>query len=127
MCLTGDVALFQKSTLDVRNFYRSYGFVPRSYPHVADDHIALELDFMARMANRALQAIEAGDADEARAALDASHRFLTDFMLPWVPTFCKTVHAAEHSFFYSDVADVLEAFLPIDQALLKELLDGAFA
>ena len=34
--------LFCQTTLDVRRCYVEQGLIPQSYPHVADDHVALE-------------------------------------------------------------------------------------
>lgn len=50
--LDGDGTLFRPSTLEVRKAYVGQGFIPRNYPHVADDHIGLELDFMRLLADR---------------------------------------------------------------------------
>ena len=47
-----DAMLFQESTLEVRNTYRLFGLIPEGYPHVADDSLALELHFMALLAQR---------------------------------------------------------------------------
>lgn len=44
--LNEDKLLFQEETLQVRMSYLKYNFIPKNYPHEADDHIALELDFM---------------------------------------------------------------------------------
>ncbi len=41
--------LFCQTTLDVRRCYVEQGLIPQSYPHVADDHVALEIDFVRRL------------------------------------------------------------------------------
>lgn len=41
--------LFQESTLDVRNFYKSLGYVADKFQQVADDHIAIELGFLSAL------------------------------------------------------------------------------
>ena len=53
--VTKERILFHRRTLEVRNFYRSEGLIPQMYPSVADDHIALELDFSARGSMRSLK------------------------------------------------------------------------
>jgi TorA maturation chaperone TorD len=113
--------LFQPITLDVRKAYVAQGFIPQSYPHVADDHIALELDFMAQLAKRLLEAHEAGDYERAQMALVASKDFLDAHLLIWVPSFADRLSHAKHSGFYDRVGAVLAAFLPIDREALDEI------
>ncbi|MDR1184729.1 MAG: molecular chaperone TorD family protein [Coriobacteriales bacterium] len=117
---TNNRVLFQESTLEVRKAYVAQGFIPQSYPHVADDHIALELDFMAQLAQRALDSFMAGDSEKTASALAASKNFLDTHLLAWVPLFADHLAHAKHAGFYGEVGHVLEAFLPIDYSALDE-------
>jgi TorA maturation chaperone TorD len=122
--LTNDGALFQPSTLEVRKAYVAQGFIPQSYPHVADDHLALELDFMARLAEKALEAFSAGGqvgSERAKALLSASQAFLRGHLLKWVPTFATKLREAKHSYFYKEVVNLLETFLSIDLQAIEEV------
>ena len=51
----------------------------------AEDHIALELEFMQRMALRAAEALSDNAEDEAIAYLRTSYDFLENHLLNWVP------------------------------------------
>jgi TorA maturation chaperone TorD len=113
--------LFQYSTLEVRKAYVAQGLIPQSYPHVADDHIALELDFMAQLAKRLLKAHEAGDYERVQMALAASKDFLDAHLLVWVPSFVDRLLHARHAEFYSKVGAVLAAFLPLDREVIDEI------
>ena len=55
--ICGERLLFQKSTLAIRKEYLDMGLLPTRYPHVADDHLALELDYMAFLSDHALASL----------------------------------------------------------------------
>lgn len=125
--MTSERLLFQESTLAVRDAYRSEGFIPAEYPHVADDHIALELDFMARLALRAQDAYERKNESEAVAALKSSESFLSEHLLQWVPLYLAGIRRAANARFYPVVVGRLSKFVAFDKALVEEalsLLDG---
>ncbi|MEG0665422.1 MAG: molecular chaperone TorD family protein [Gordonibacter sp.] len=134
--------LFQASTLEIRDLYRSQGLLPEQYPRVADDHLALELDFLARLAERALHAyaLRAGSAhagerlsdqterggsaqgDEAFAeAVCASLSFATDHLGAWVGAFSRDLVAWNSGSLYADAAVVLAAFVQADEGFLAQL------
>jgi TorA maturation chaperone TorD len=114
--------LFQESTLDVRNAYRIQGFLPAEYPHVADDHLALEFAFMAQLGDRAKVAYGEGDFDVVRTALEASRQFLKDHLLIWVPDYVGELKVIEGAVFYPELAELALEFLKIDHGVLGELL-----
>jgi TorA maturation chaperone TorD len=117
--------LFQPSTLEVRKAYVAQGFIPQSYPHVADDHIALELDFMAQLGERLSGAHRADDGEKAQVTLVASRDFLDAHLLVWVSSFADRLAHARRAGFYGRVGAVLAAFLPVDREALDEM-EGFF-
>jgi TorA maturation chaperone TorD len=122
--LGGDGTLFQRITLEVRNVYRAQGLLPAAYPHVADDHIAIELDYLARLAQRAEMSWAAGDGAAVPIALAASVEFLREHLTKWAPSFASSVAASKYADFYRETATALVTFLPIDLAALAELQDA---
>jgi TorA maturation chaperone TorD len=126
--LSRDNTLFQSITLEVRKAYVAQGLLPQAYPNVADDHVALELDFMARLAEKLEDAFEANDSQKANDCLSASESFVREHLINWIPTFAEVLGNARHSCFYRETGNVLAAFLPIDlQALgeVREVMKGA--
>ena len=117
-------ALFQRSTLDVRNAYRAQGLLPQMYPRVADDHIALELGFLSALAQRALEAVQAGDAPAARKALEASRRFLDEHLNVWLGDYARDLQKEAPGSLYAAVAEAAEAFSARDGMLVGEVLDS---
>lgn len=117
-----DAMLFQESTLEVRNTYRQYGLIPEGYPHVADDSLALELHFMALLAQRGLDAFYAGKNDDLTADLSGSADFLKKHLLVWVPKFLERMKGARSSVLYPQMCLVLDEFLRKDAGTVQEIL-----
>ena len=115
--------LFQESTLRVRRAYLEQCYVSEGWPHVPDDHVATELDFMAKLARRSLDAQKRNDEIDFRSSLVAQSRFLDEHLLIWLPAFCARFSAAgETSGVFPAACDLAEAWCALDRALLRELL-----
>ncbi|WP_281654986.1 molecular chaperone [Eggerthella sinensis] len=140
-----DPLLFQKSTLAVRRAYREAGYLPVSYPHVADDHLAIELNFMAALAGSVVALNETcderaerdaqGDAaasDEAaapaasdgEALLRAQAAFLDEHLLRWVDAFATRLSEHEAAGVYPAAARMAAAFCAVDRRTIDRLLVG---
>ena len=117
-----DAMLFQESTLEVRNTYRQFGLIPEGYPRVADDSLALELHFMAQLAQRGLDAFYAGKYDELAADLSGSADFLKKHLLVWVPKFLERMKGAKSNILYPQMCLVLDEFLRKDAGTVSEIL-----
>lgn len=115
-------SLFTATTLDVRNAYRAQGMLPAAYPHVADDHLSIELDFMAQLARAMQAAQEEGRAQDEQDARKASADFLAAHLLRWVPAYAGEMARkakADDGTFYPTAMAALAAFLRADAALLQ--------
>lgn len=119
--------LMQPSTLEVRAAYRAHGFVPARYPHVPDDHIALELDFLAALAREAVEANADGDDARCNELLAASDAFVDAHLARWVDRFAHDMVEKGRSHYYAGVARTLAAFVEADAAKLKEVRDRSVA
>ena len=117
-----DAMLFQESTLEVRNTYRQFGLLPEGYPRVADDSLALELHFMALLAQRSLDAFYAGKYDDLAADLSGSADFLKKHLLVWVPKFLERMKGARSNILYPQMCLVLDEFLRKDAGTVQEIL-----
>ena len=116
-----DAMLFQESTLEVRNTYRQFGLIPEGYPHVADDSLALELAFMSKLAERAMEDLHSGDEEGLDRLLESSGDFLKRHLLLWVPKFLERMQKASTQLLYPQLCVALDAFLRRDAESLKEL------
>ena len=117
-----DAMLFQESTLEVRNTYRRFGLIPEGYPHVADDSLALELHFMALLAQRSLDAFYAGKNEDLAADLTGSEEFLDKHLLVWIPKFLERMKGARSNILYPQMCLVLDEFLRKDAGTVREIL-----
>ena len=116
-----DAMLFQAVTLEVREIYRGFGLLPEGYPHVADDSLALELAFMEKLAERAMEDLRSGDEVGLDRLLESSEDFLAKHLLRWVPKFLERMQNASTQYFYPQLCVILDAFLARDRDTLSEL------
>jgi TorA maturation chaperone TorD len=118
---TKEAVLFQPNTLEVRKAYVAQGFIPGKYPHVADDHVGLELDFMARLGQKLDEAFDNNDIQMSLQLTEAASSFLQKHLLKWTPSFVDAFAQARHGYFYQEVAVLLLEFLRIDSDALDEI------
>jgi putative dimethyl sulfoxide reductase chaperone len=95
---------FQEETLDVRRWYQRFGLELVNLYHEPDDHIGLELAFLAHLAGKALAALEAGDQAGFHSFLQAQKQFLTGHPLRWVFDWCALVEEQCRTDFYRGIA-----------------------
>ncbi|EHQ88541.1 TorD/DmsD family molecular chaperone [Desulfosporosinus youngiae] len=113
--------LFQKETLEVREAYLKYLFLPVQFQQEADDHLGLELDFMYHLCLILFEKIKSGDLSYAEVLKDQKN-FLEQHLLTWVNRFCGDVIENSRTDFYRGMALILSGYLSIDQKALGELL-----
>ena len=118
-----ETLLFQESTLRVRQFYRKYGYLPQAYPHVADDHISLELHFMAKLSQRALEAFQQEDLQAARNLLEGQQIFMKYHLLNWIPQYAENMKKSKTTHMYPQFALATEAFIKVDDQFMKEAVE----
>ena len=121
--ITGKNLLFQPQTLNVRDSYRSAGFLPMRYPAVADDHIALELDFLANVATKARNSFDENDRAACIQSLSIHRQFLDDHLLVWIDEYRNELAQDGMSDFYAAASSLAAAIAKRDRSLLDELLD----
>ncbi|WP_294375424.1 molecular chaperone [uncultured Slackia sp.] len=103
--------------------YRSQNLDKRESWKEGEDHVAVELEFMATMAARSADAFRAGDAEEAETELTVQRNFLTDHLLAWVPMMTADLARFAKTDFYLGLAYVTEGFLGIDDEFFAELFE----
>ncbi|MDP6883503.1 MAG: molecular chaperone TorD family protein, partial [Rhodospirillales bacterium] len=86
--------LMGPETVAARRTYLKEGVAARQRGQTPDDHIALELAFMAHLSDKIAEALDKGDDERCRDLRDVQKHFLRDHLLPWVPVFCLKVAAA---------------------------------
>jgi len=108
------------TTVWVRDFMERAGFALASGHRNLSDHVFVEMEFMARMAEREAEAVEAGDAAAADQSRCIQKEFLETHLGRWLPQFCG--HAAEHAelSFYRELARLAGHFLDSELAAFAQ-------
>jgi TorA maturation chaperone TorD len=116
--LTESHLVFQEQTLQVREWYRRFGLQMERLHREPDDHIGLELSFIAHLASRAVQAIDEVDEASLDSLLQAQREFLSEHLLRWGPAWAKLVKKHAQTDFYRALAHLTHGTL---LALVEEL------
>ena len=101
---SADGLVFETQTVQVRAFYARFDLTAPRVGRDPDDHIGLELAFVAALANRALDALEAGDVAERARLLDALREFLDEHLLTWGPDLMVLIGERAETAFYQGVS-----------------------
>lgn len=110
--------VFQERTLAVRKWYRRFGLESEKGNQEPDDHLGLELGFVARLAALGLRAIEEQEPTRFDQLLTAQRMFLSEHLLQWVPAWAKLVNEHAQTDFYRGVGHLTLGSL---QAIVKIL------
>ena len=111
---------FQESTLQVREWYRRFGLQSDKLYQEPDDHIGLELEFVAHLAKQALLALEQNDQATFDAAIDAQKKFMSEHLGRWALGWCAQVEAQAQTDFYRGIALLTHGVLAEAAQILKE-------
>ena len=112
--------LMQDAFRDARRCYAEAGFSVSDASGEMDDHIALELEFMARLAERLSAALHQGDEGSARSLLECQRAFHR-VHLHWVVRFADDVEARARTAFYRKAARLLADVVSSDIAFMDDL------
>ena len=118
--LSREHIILDEHTLKVREFYRTWGVeVENNDP---DDHIGLELDFMAFLSGKGLECCQNGNISNLRNILNAQCTFLAEHPLQWVEKYCGLLAESTTCSLYKGIALFTPEYLKHDRDLLEELL-----
>ena len=114
--------LMQDARDEVMAIMRSEGV--EKHPDFSDseDHVSVELEFMAVLAQRTADALVAGEEQNAVRLLTCQANFLSDHLLNWAPRFTQDMRRFAKTDFYRGLSQVLEGFLEEDDAFLTASL-----
>jgi TorA maturation chaperone TorD len=98
-----DRMVFQEETLNVRKWYRRFGLEPEKLHQEPDDHIGLELQFMAHLAGLGLNALEQKDEVSLQKIIEAQRGFLSEHLLRFVFKWQELLEENARTDFYRGV------------------------
>lgn len=99
-----DRMIFQKQTLDVRSWYRRFGLELENLHKEPDDHIGLEMSFVAFLAELGVKLLDEQDEEKFQALYDAKCQFLSEHLLKWGLIWCALVNEHAETDFYQGLA-----------------------
>ena len=95
---------FQESTLQVRELYRRFGVEAPAVHREPDDHLGLELAFVATLSDQAAGAAGRGDTAHVARCFEAQRDFLRDHLLAWAPACLALVEKHAETDYYRGAA-----------------------
>ena len=95
---------FQESTLQVRELYERFGVQAPAIHREPDDHLGLELAFVAALSDLAARAAVAYDATQLTRCFETQKDFLRDHLLAWAPTCLELVEKHAETGYYRGAA-----------------------
>ena len=95
---------FQESTLQVRELYERFGVQAPAIHREPDDHLGLELAFVATLSDLAARAAAAADARQLTKCFETQKDFLQDHLLAWAPTCLALVDKHAETGYYRGAA-----------------------
>lgn len=103
--------VFQEQTLLVRDWFRRFGLEAEKINREPDDHIGLELIFIAHLASRALHALDENNEPAFNELLQAQRGFMSEHLLRWGPTWAKLVKKHAQTDFYRGIGHLTHGSL----------------
>jgi TorA maturation chaperone TorD len=94
-------------------FYRTYGFEAdlESARALSPDHLGIELEFMAALAQREQEALKEGQQGYAAVIHGIQARFLREHLLAWAPVYLLAAQRNAKTVLYRDGAEAVLEFL----------------
>lgn len=97
------------------------GFQVNPDLHEPEDHLSFELEYLAHMSQRALQAARSGDASELANNAARQCEFIEQHLLNWVPTLREVAATYAQITFYLGILDVMIGTLEQSLEMLREI------
>lgn len=113
--------LMQEARDEVLKTYHAAGLAAPQGFDLPEDHLSIELTFMAHMAERTKEALEAGEDAKADEFLTLQAGFLDAHLARWVPQFSRDVATQAHTTFFRELAGMTCDQIDADLAILEEI------
>lgn len=114
--------LMGEETLRLRALFARFGLVVAETERQPEDHLSLQLLFLATLAARTAEQLAAGDEAGARALLEGQRECLEENLLRWAERFTEQAEAASESGFYGGLSRLTLGLLRLDLGELHRLL-----
>ncbi len=113
--------IMQAARDEVLAIYRQNGLDKKTTEHIPEDHLAIELEFMAYLCEKTIEAYNNSDIEAVERYVEIQKSFIDNHLLNWLPFFCGEVTEFARTDFYRGIADITLSFVNMDKELLNEL------
>jgi anaerobic sulfite reductase subunit A len=113
----------QKSRDDVLKVYRAMGVDKVKAFTEPEDHIAIELEFMAYLCDKTSTALRDGIHAEARKYLECQRDFLKEHLAKWVPLLVADILQGSRRDFYRAVGMITKGYVEMDGEVVQGMID----
>lgn len=115
--------MMQEAYAQVVHAYREQHLAKDESFTEPEDHIAVELAFMATLAERTATFLREGHEEAAEQTVMQQLSFAKEHLLNWVDIFCVDLAAAADGSFYEHLATFTVVFVKEDAAVLEDILN----
>jgi len=120
---SADHLMMQRARDDVLKIYRSMGMEKVAKFTEPEDHIAIELQFMAYLSGKTIEALRSDNREEGKKCLEMQRDFLNDHLTKWVPMLVADILKGARREFYKAVAKVTQGYVRMDAEVVAEMID----
>lgn len=113
--------LMQEARDGALAFYRAEGVDLPADNTTPEDHLGFEMQFMALLIDRAIEALEGGDDAEFFRLVDVQSDFLAQHFENWIPAFTKAIDENARTDFYRGIACLTRGLVEMDRTVLNDL------
>lgn len=118
-----DHTMFQEPRDAVLRAYWNAGVDKVKQYTEPEDHIAIELQFMAYLCRRTVEAMERNESEEAKKFLQIQKEFVDTHLARWVPELTKDILETAEIDFYKGVAYITNAFVKLESKSISDLIE----
>jgi len=113
--------VMQQPRDEVLKLYRAMGVAKAGEFKEPEDHIALELQFMAHLCDKTNAALKRGSFGEARRYLIVQRNFLDEHLGKWIPELASDMLKSSKHEFYRALAKITRAYVDVDKELVADI------
>jgi len=112
----------QEARDEVLAIYCAYGMKKDESWKEAEDHVAVELEFMKAMCQHIDDELKNGTIEKAAELFASQSNFLEDHLVSWVPMLTADVRHFAQTDFYQGLAYLTDGYLETDKEFLQDFL-----
>ena len=115
--------LMQEARDEVLVLYHTAGLDKQDSWKEGEDHIALELEFLSILTERAISALDDGDEERCAYLLLQQRNFIEDHIQPWFPMMAADMYKFARTGLYQGLGHLTAGMIEEDLAFLNEVVE----